>query len=241
MVDREILYLRRKIKAGESRADEPGAEVKAFLCLSAVRTALTGNPGLWSVIQSRERLYEVIQLLMICGVYAQPESISANIAFGIVKTAVYGSAEVRRMESGSLLERVMARYALDFEFRAEPTPQMRDALPLFWDYMYPPIRRVGGPDDPEGLELLQDRMTPLELYAQYVLEDPPISDVLNAHFREALLRSDAGSRCHGCLGSTTERGRLDQDAHFGFVLSMYLSHHGRCGRGIHMYRGVPPG
>jgi hypothetical protein len=233
---REDRHQRRKDLAGGSRASEKDADLKAFLFLSALRHALSENGSIWKIVQSAAREFEVIQLLLICGIYARPSSMSANIAFGLLKAALYGSPETEKLAVGANEEvdplpmrrtaellALIDSYAQDFEFRVWPTAQMRDALPLFWEHRYPHIRSVGrGPvmcplgteDDPDDVELALDGMTPLELYGRYLLDDPPLSERLCVHLQDVLFLYDRESQILRTSDAATERAVLEQDSRF---------------------------
>jgi hypothetical protein len=206
------------------------AEVKAFLGLTALRTALAENLALWKVIQSRENRYEKMQLLLICGIYGPAKSMATCTALKILKLAMYGSPpEEWNLDSlweSDEMKSILNEYARDFEFRLWPTPQMRDAFPLFWDHRYAHITSVGigeipllrlfGPDG--ELQSVPpptfDGMTPLELYARYLLDEPPLSDLLNVHFQDAMNLYYKASQKVRAAKPPDQRKVLEMDSHF---------------------------
>jgi hypothetical protein len=90
-------------------------------------------------------------------------------------------------------------YARDFAFSLDFTTQMMSAFPIFWNHRYPelfdpdvglctyePIQfswiAIDGNDDTEVPPVVIPRptgLTPLELYGQFLVYEPPIRDALN--------------------------------------------------------------
>jgi hypothetical protein len=227
---RQARYQKRKSLVGRPTVGGTAdAEVKAFLSLSALRTALSQNLPLWPVIQSSDNHYAIIQLLLICGIYGPPKSIATGIALKILKLAVYGSPadewNIPSLWENADVNAILSDYAQDFEFRLWPTPQMRDALPLFWNHRYSHITSVGiGPmpelhiydvhNRPQPVQLEFVGMTPLELYGRYLVDDPPLSDLLNIHCQDALLLYEKSSKNVRRARPPDERRVLEMDGHF---------------------------
>jgi hypothetical protein len=220
---------RKKMAAPARDGGSRGAEVKAFLCLSALRAGLLDNLALWAVIQSKDSEFLNVQLLLLCGVYGPPKSLATGIALRTLKLAIYGSPEeqwnISPLWDCARIRAILHDYAQDFEFRLWPTPQMRDALPLFWDFRYahitpvdmaklPELHVYDAHDTLQPVPLVFAGMTPLELYARYLLDDPALSDLLNVHFQDALLLYDRAAQAVRVAQPPDQRRVLEMDGHF---------------------------
>jgi hypothetical protein len=102
---------------------------------------------------------------------------------------------------------------------------MRDALPLFWNHRYSHITSVEiGPmpelhiydvhNRPQPVQLEFVGMTPLELYGRYLVDDPPLSDLLNIHCQDALLLYEKSSKNVRRARPPDQRRVLEMDGHF---------------------------
>jgi hypothetical protein len=144
-----------------------------------------------------------MELLLICGIYSDPQSLVAARAFKMLEIIVYGRLAAPDLELDSIyfepeVQRILDDYAQDFRFSWNPTAQMLAAFPLFWNHRYPdlydeqlrkrftyaPIElRWRTPDGSAGRATSQyprgPGLTPLELYGQFLLYEPPIFGSLN--------------------------------------------------------------
>jgi hypothetical protein len=209
---RKTRYEARRKLLGKFPENVEWAKTKSYLLLSCVRSMVNENPELWGSIQCAEKDYQCIQFLLMCGIYAEatskiveptskivePTSMIASAAFQIVTVALNGSPpedlNVNPLWGIDAVEAIIAAYAADFEFRLQPTIQMRYAFPVFWNHRYE--RRIESVGRPVTIDLKTSigkpvslkvpGMTPLELYGRYLVDDPSLNDGLCGSIRAVL-------------------------------------------------------
>lgn len=94
-------------------------------------------------------------------------------------------------------------YAEDFVFAERVTDTMIAAFPIFWnhrytniehDFEYPPVRKIvylsesGVKPEDMGEYKRPAGITPFELYGRFLLDEPPISDILNLEILKVFKR-----------------------------------------------------
>jgi hypothetical protein len=135
-----------------------------------------------TLLTAELRKIEIMRGLLICGVFADPDSLVASQAFWLLKAALYDEADGPPAEPGPEVKELIAKYADRFEFRAEVTTQMIAAIPLFYDHGYASIKKALGSRGKVG--------TPIALYRDLLLGDPPLNDALSRAVMEGVRRNE---------------------------------------------------
>jgi hypothetical protein len=163
----------------EMASDGEEARERAYLLLSSIRYMYTESLSLTGDLQA----VDVMRGLLICGVYADPNSLVASQAFGLLKIALYDEPPNRDTPFPSEpIEQLIKEYAAAFEFTTNLTAQMIAAFPIFYGHAYTKIKDGFGKHGKVG--------TPLSLYRVFLLDDPPLNDKLSWGIFKALERSN---------------------------------------------------
>jgi hypothetical protein len=136
---------------------------------------------------------------VICGIFADPQSVVSVEAFRIVRIVVEGMRDlenpdewwIQPIKSNSGVHREIEKLAGFFRFGIALTPQMVAAFPLFFGHCYEDLQSVPMPgpldipfDNPDSNGKTNFHyehpkgLTPLEFYAHFLLDDPAVSDRL---------------------------------------------------------------
>jgi hypothetical protein len=184
------------------------AKTKAYLLLHILIVVFIEVPD--QGLQMRtERL---LSLLVLCGVFSDPQSVVSIEAFHLVHFIIEGESDRNdsygtafdRLPAESHLFSVIDSFAQYFHFGGEITPQMVAAFPLFAGHHYAdlipstPYPTVEIPFDPPFdrplVRVPRDAyrherdpgMTPFEFYAHFLFDNPAVSDRLCQHILERL-------------------------------------------------------
>jgi hypothetical protein len=187
----------RKDKALVNYVPRSGSEggvytVKAVQLLISLKAAILEDPSVAGFLQNRQHM----QRLFIIGVYADPDSILAHFAFGLLRVLIFGDEYVASISDPDSITPLIEEYAACFEFADPPTPQMIAAFPLFWNHRYAYL--ADETYKPATVRIIQSNelfevrrppgRTPLEAYAKYLLYDPAFSDELTRAIIDVLKR-----------------------------------------------------
>jgi hypothetical protein len=179
-------------------------ETKAYLLLSCLQGVGSEQVDIWPILQSPDGEYGNLRCLLAAAVYSRPTSLIARAAFKILKILFYGSPpeqlNVRPLWGNEAVCAIVEEFARQLEFRANPTPQMVAAMPIFGRVrysalkselpekmvfgVYPDATAVDGAQPFEPPEL--KGMTPIELFAPRLFDEPPLSDALGLEIMELL-------------------------------------------------------
>jgi hypothetical protein len=218
---------RRLPTTGRADRDSEYHRKRAYFLLLVLQTALREDPG----IAKDAQVAEVIEPLLMCGVYGDGQSLASKTAFGVLKVLVYGTCVVEGEEDADgvgpiddgRIRALIDQYAADFEFSDRLTGQMIGAFPLFWNHRYPGLDRKYQYDrvdvkiyDQTGMNEIATRAivrepgeTPLEHYGSWLLDDPAVSDELNTEIRRILLFHNRLGKVGRFLGTVPEEGWLE--------------------------------
>jgi hypothetical protein len=154
----------------------PESTSRAYLLLVTLSLVLSEG----SEHQEQMRDLELIRNLFGCAVGAGSNSIVATQAFRLLDAIVFRSDENPSIADRPDVQEIIDEFAEQFSFTPEPTPQMVAAFRLFaghryTDYQHPDVVFVLPARDvcqaPPGV-------TPLEMYAHLLLDEPTQSDRL---------------------------------------------------------------
>jgi hypothetical protein len=169
--------------AGPPESDADAEVERAYLLLLTLSQALFDTPSLLPDLQDAA----VVGELLACGVEADSHSIVASQAFRLLAAVVVGEfadrSDVRALVAGA---------ASRFVFEPEPTPQMIAAFRLFGNHEYEAKEsreRVTVALRGAVKEVAPVRprtVTPLEMYAWCVVDEPARSDQLCLMIMEKL-------------------------------------------------------
>jgi hypothetical protein len=171
------------------------ARTEAQLLLFTIQMVMIENIEIRSELLHLDQKNSCLDLLLMCGVYADPDSYLSTRAFRLVESLLYvgPSEEERGIFGDPQVEAKLADWVRDMFFSKYLSAQDLAALPVFWKCRVPSLR--GGQEYEKAvIELvkedfdsheyvsfkrnLEEGMTPLEFYAGLVLDDPPISTTL---------------------------------------------------------------
>jgi hypothetical protein len=133
-----------------------------------------------------------LELLVICGVYADALSIVAPTAFRVLESLIYGD-ELLGIDPGGTANiwEMVEKYADDLRFEKNPTSQMVAALPLLWRHkskkakqgQYPVVKveyeTADGPSGEFWVYERRHRHTPMKVYGRLLLDEPPMQSAPN--------------------------------------------------------------
>jgi hypothetical protein len=175
-------------------------KLRVFLLLNSIVQMVNENPDILCVLQNERNNYELIELLLLCGVLADPVSMVSVQAFRLLKMVLYGLDVVDVVTIEGIwttpeVARLVDLYAGDFEFGDPLTPQMIAAFRLFWNHRYDNLTFEGRVLEPMKFPLVNEKgddvkdqtfehirspaMTPLERFGSFLLDEPPLSDAFN--------------------------------------------------------------
>jgi hypothetical protein len=211
--DYAVRLARRRVGVEAVPADDEAAaqalalaRTRAYLLLALLQGVVSEKADFANDILRAPRLLE---LLFMCGVYADPHSMVAPAAFRILETLRYGNPDLgippASSEDAALLARIAAEYAPDIEFTTELTAKMCAAFPLFWNQPIAGAPEVNG-GEPIEAELLapfppadappatfprwaptrSTRPTPLVLYGRFLVDDPPLNQAIGVRIVQVL-------------------------------------------------------
>jgi hypothetical protein len=182
-------------------------KLRAYLLLNSIGRMVNESPDIVSFLQDEKDGYELTELLLLCGVLADPVSMISVQAFRLLKMVLYGLEVIDEVTIPGIWQNrevadLVDLYAGDFKFCEPLTPQMIAAFRLFWNHRYEDLTfegRVLEPltiplvdehgDDTEELPFEHNRfpaMTPLEKFGLLLLHEPPLSDAFNFQVFSAL-------------------------------------------------------
>jgi hypothetical protein len=167
----------------------PRAKLRAYNLLTAVRSIIIENPDFATLLQDDP---QALELLVICGVYADPVSMVAPTAFRMLEYLIYGHQlmGIEPSDNGEVWE-IVEKYADDLQFGEDPTSQMVAAVPILWRHKYDvtergrypvvkvPYENANGPSQEFWVYERRYRYTPMELYRRLLLDEPPGLSALN--------------------------------------------------------------
>jgi serine/threonine protein kinase len=177
------------------------AQDKAYLLLSSISRLIQddntrlGFLGAWH--RDQDRKLKLIELLLLCGILADPISMVSVQAFRILKAVLSGTTagDFEASWTNETIVTLVDSYAEDFEFSPHLTPQMVAAFPFFWHHQYKDLA-IGDRPFPEleiqlrtGSRFIHSRdmaMTPLERFGWCLIEEPARSDALNHHIMQII-------------------------------------------------------
>jgi hypothetical protein len=204
-------YVQRRITELHPTAsavqDLPLTKLQAYLLLSCIFAMICESPYVLKDLQTRDGdKFPLLDLLLLCGVLADPTSMVSHQAFRLLKSAIYGITPeqmdpIPGVCEESLVAKLVDEYATSFTFTEPPTPQMIAAFPLFWNHNYKdlalaswepkkfPLYTDEGKLDEGRPAFLWERprgVTPLERFAGWLLDEPALSDAFNYQIMAAL-------------------------------------------------------
>jgi hypothetical protein len=178
-------------------------KISAYLLLLTVMNCLTEQLALADLIRDD---MDIVRLVLLSGVFADPHSIVSVEAFRIVRVLVEGLRDfdnpekyvIQPIAADSGIYSVIDEFAGFFEFGLCLTPQMVAAFPLFFGHHYENLRSdqppgpvvipLDQPSEDSGIPVTAqpepfryvhpNGLTPLEFYAHFLLDDPAVSDQL---------------------------------------------------------------
>lgn len=188
-----------KLGIAEVTDEKDTAKQKGFALLNVVYSTCLQEPTLITSIQNSD----IIELLLMCGVYADSFSMLGPRAFKMLGLILYGGefigGEVIVDDVYFEYEALLHEYAPDFVFDIEVTPKMVAGFTAFWNYRYTTgmLSRADGGYTYDDIEFnydpYPDKMyvkkpfiykkpagkTPLEFYNHFLYAEPHVSDDLN--------------------------------------------------------------
>jgi hypothetical protein len=181
--------------------------LRAFFLLETIVQMVNENPDIVRVLQDEKDRYELIELLLLCGVLVDPVSMVSVQTFRLLKMVLYG-LDVRDIVTiaGNWKTPEVARlvdlYTGDFEFGDPLMPQMIAAFRLFWDHQYENLTFEGRVLEPLRFPLVDENgddvedqsfehirslaMAPLEKFGPLLLDEPPLGDAFNFQISNTL-------------------------------------------------------
>jgi hypothetical protein len=167
-----------------------------YLLPNAIQSARADSSGIQNLLADKE----VVELLLVCGVFCDPVSMVSSQAFRLVQLA---GADFRDESD---------KFADAFTFCDPPVPQMIAAVPVFWRHRYPGETRTITVGD---REVDMSGWTPLERFNHCLLDEPAWSDALNFQIMKILV--DEEGRINALRKKNTDV--FDGDAMFLRFLS----------------------
>jgi hypothetical protein len=190
---------------GEAKTALGQAQTRAYLLIAAIQGMVSDSFEFAADFRQSPRL---IELLFICGVYADSHSIVAPAAFALLETMVYGNEAKGVPPPGEgvaqMIAKMTAEFAPDMEFTTDLTPKMVAAFPLFWKCpigcakkiesemiefeLLPPIDAADAPPAvfPKWRGQRGTRPTPLTLYGRFLVDEPPLGFAIGARILKVL-------------------------------------------------------
>jgi hypothetical protein len=202
--DYEELFRRHRayVTEGESREPIPSSgtvrelQRHAYVLLNSIHVMLGETSELIDWLKNDD----VIRLLLTCGVYADSASMVASQAFRLLYHALYveEDADPIKPDFNISQERraIVEEFAGAFYFSNDITEQMIAAFPIFWEHHYESLDTKGTYEDvfvpaawgcPEFTVHRPVGCTPLQYYGYCLLDEPPVSDILNRYIMDLLV------------------------------------------------------
>jgi hypothetical protein len=164
-------------------APKPGSKItdainRAYLLLNAIQAAYIEAQNMLDFLQNKE----VLERLLVCGVFCDPVSMVSSQAFRLIRLILYpdlfnstdaqcqslfttfDAPELNASQDGRLPEKridfsdTVNQFASEFFFSDPPLPQMIAAISAFWNYRYPVLPNIGLKVEPEVLKPVQLKM-----------------------------------------------------------------------------------
>jgi hypothetical protein len=182
-----------EIETLDPTLSEEDTQIQAQLLLASIQTALIEDKTLISQLRHTDGNDSCLDLLLMCGIYADSDSYLSTRAFKLIEAILYSDD---CDFTNPIFQEKLEKWSKDVQFSRFLSAQNVAALPIFWKFR---IRDLI-PERPYQVALVNlycadsdtqqyqsffrnpsEGMTPLEFYASLLLDDPPISTILLQH------------------------------------------------------------